>query len=87
MSRSLEAGKYSSRNSGQALSWLFWRIADYLSSYLGTLDNPIVVKSAGDEQYAGCTGHPADSHVTIWLAVRVPNFPLSPSYLPTFQPS
>lgn len=33
----------------------------------GTLDNPIVVKSFGDEQYAGCTGYPADSHVTIWL--------------------
>jgi hypothetical protein len=35
----------------------------------GTLDNPIVVKSFGDEQYAGCTGYPADSHVTIWLTV------------------
>ncbi|RDL39684.1 Subunit IV of cytochrome c oxidase [Venustampulla echinocandica] len=36
---------------------------------LGTLDNPIMVKSAGDEQYAGCTGYPADSHVTIWLTM------------------
>jgi hypothetical protein len=36
---------------------------------LGTLDNPIIVKSAGDEQYAGCTGYPADSHNTIWLTV------------------
>jgi len=36
----------------------------------GTLENPIIVKSAGDEQYAGCTGYPADSHVTIWLTVR-----------------
>jgi hypothetical protein len=35
----------------------------------GTLENPIIVKSAGDEQYAGCTGYPADSHVTIWLTV------------------
>jgi Cytochrome c oxidase subunit Vb len=35
----------------------------------GTLNNPIVVKSFGDEQYAGCTGYPADSHVTIWLTV------------------
>jgi len=39
------------------------------SSRKGTLDNPIVVKSFGDEQYAGCTGYPADSHVTIWLAM------------------
>lgn len=36
---------------------------------IGTLDNPIMVKSFGDEQYAGCTGYPADSHVTIWLTV------------------
>ena len=35
----------------------------------GTLDNPIVVKSFGDEQYAGCTGFPADSHGVIWLTV------------------
>lgn len=33
----------------------------------GTLDNPIVVKSYGDEQYIGCTGCPADTHVVIWL--------------------
>ncbi|KAM0804369.1 cytochrome c oxidase subunit VB-domain-containing protein [Usnea florida] len=32
-----------------------------------TLDNPIVVNSAGDEQFAGCTGYPADSHVVLWL--------------------
>ncbi|KAG9239022.1 cytochrome c oxidase subunit VB [Amylocarpus encephaloides] len=37
------------------------------SSRRGTMDNPIMVKSFGDEQYAGCTGSPADSHVTIWL--------------------
>jgi len=36
----------------------------------GTLEDPIIVKSQGDEQYAGCTGYPADSHVTIWLTVR-----------------
>ncbi|QSZ37027.1 hypothetical protein DSL72_009119 [Monilinia vaccinii-corymbosi] len=36
---------------------------------VGTLDNPIIVKSFGDEQYAGCTGYPADSHVTIWLTM------------------
>jgi cytochrome c oxidase subunit 5b len=33
----------------------------------GTLDNPIAVKSFGDEQYVGCTGSPADSHIVIWL--------------------
>lgn len=33
----------------------------------GTLDDPIIVKSFGDEQYLGCTGSPADSHVVIWL--------------------
>ena len=38
----------------------------------GTLDNPIIVKSAGDEQFAGCTGYPADSHWTVWLGVRLP---------------
>lgn len=40
------------------------------SSRKGTLDSPIMVKSAGDEQYAGCTGSPADSHVVNWLGVR-----------------
>ncbi|PQE15588.1 Cytochrome c oxidase subunit 4 mitochondrial protein [Rutstroemia sp. NJR-2017a BBW] len=40
------------------------------SSRKGTLDNPIIVKSYGDEQYAGCTGYPVDSHITIWLALR-----------------
>ena len=40
-----------------------------LTSIPGTLDNPIIVRSFGDEQYAGCTGYPADSHVTIWLTV------------------
>ena len=47
----------------------------------GTLDDPIVVNSAGDEQLAGCTGYPADSHVTLWLGVRLP--PLPP---PTHNP-
>ncbi|KAK2757049.1 Cytochrome c oxidase subunit 4 [Arachnomyces sp. PD_36] len=36
---------------------------------IGTLDDPIIVKSAGDEQYVGCTGFPADSHETKWLTV------------------
>ncbi len=35
----------------------------------GTLDNPVLVRSAGEEQYAGCTGVPADSHGVIWLGV------------------
>ena len=37
------------------------------SSRKGSLDNPIVVKSYSDEQYLGCTGCPADTHVVIWL--------------------
>lgn len=37
------------------------------ASRKGTVDNPITVKSFGDEQYLGCTGYPADSHVVIWL--------------------
>ena len=36
---------------------------------IGTLDDPILVNSAGDEQFAGCTGYPADSHGVIWLNV------------------
>ncbi|EEP76936.1 cytochrome c oxidase polypeptide IV [Uncinocarpus reesii 1704] len=39
------------------------------ASRLGTLDNPIMVKSGGPEQYVGCTGYPADSHTVIWLTV------------------
>ncbi|KAI0017549.1 cytochrome c oxidase subunit VB [Xylariomycetidae sp. FL0641] len=39
------------------------------SSRKGTPENPIPVKSAGDEQYAGCTGSPADSHVVTWLGM------------------
>ncbi|KAI0097117.1 COX5B-domain-containing protein [Daldinia grandis] len=39
------------------------------ASRKGTLDNPIPVKSAGDEQYAGCTGYPADSHIVTWLGM------------------
>ncbi|KAK0704011.1 cytochrome c oxidase subunit VB-domain-containing protein [Lasiosphaeria miniovina] len=37
------------------------------ASRLGTLEDPILVRSAGDEQYCGCTGFPADSHEVIWL--------------------
>ncbi|KFY20071.1 hypothetical protein V491_04015 [Pseudogymnoascus sp. VKM F-3775] len=39
------------------------------SSRTGTVADPILVKSFGEEQYAGCTGSPADSHVTIWLTM------------------
>ncbi|KAG7006986.1 cytochrome c oxidase subunit 4 [Physcia stellaris] len=39
------------------------------ASRLGTLADPIMVKSFGDEQYCGCTGFPADSHVTKWLTI------------------
>ena len=31
------------------------------------MEDPIIVKSFGDEQYQGCTGYPVDSHVVIWL--------------------
>ncbi|CAG8888480.1 unnamed protein product [Penicillium egyptiacum] len=39
------------------------------ASRKGTLEDPIIVNSAGDEQYAGCTGFPADSHQVNWLTV------------------
>ena len=39
------------------------------SDRVGTLDDPIMVKSAGDEQYVGCTGCPADSHGVLWIIV------------------
>jgi hypothetical protein len=39
------------------------------SDRVGTFDDPIVVKSAGDEFQLGCTGCPADSHVVRWLVV------------------
>lgn len=34
---------------------------------LGTFDDPITVKSAGNEFQLGCTGSPADSHIVKWL--------------------
>ncbi len=33
------------------------------------MDNPITVNSAGNEQYIGCTGYPADSHGVLWLTL------------------
>jgi hypothetical protein len=43
-----------------------------LIEWTGTLDNPVMVRSAGEEQFAGCTGVPADSHNVIWLMVGIP---------------
>lgn len=37
----------------------------------GTLEDPIVVRSAGDELQLGCTGCPADSHIVRWLVVSI----------------
>ncbi|KAF2708072.1 COX5B-domain-containing protein [Pleomassaria siparia CBS 279.74] len=39
------------------------------ASRLGTLEDPIVVNSAGNEQYCGCTGFPADSHTVLWITL------------------
>ncbi|KAF2795245.1 COX5B-domain-containing protein [Melanomma pulvis-pyrius CBS 109.77] len=39
------------------------------ASRLGTLEDPIVVNSAGNEQYCGCTGFPADSHNVLWITL------------------
>lgn len=38
---------------------------------LGTMAEPIIVRSAGEEQFAGCTGFPADSHNVHWLGVSL----------------
>lgn len=51
-----------------------------LIAWTGTMDNPIMVKSAGNEQYAGCTGFPADSHVVVWVGVRTNSL-----YLPSIS--
>ncbi|KAL6702748.1 Cytochrome c oxidase subunit 4 [Coniothyrium glycines] len=39
------------------------------ASRLGTMDDPINVNSAGNEQYVGCTGFPADSHNVLWITL------------------
>lgn len=39
------------------------------ASRKGTMQDPIVVQSFGEERYLGCTGFPADSHDTLWLTV------------------
>ena len=41
------------------------------SDRVGTMDNPVLVRSAGDELQCGCTGVPADSHIVRWLVVRI----------------
>ena len=33
------------------------------------MQDPIIVRSFGDEQYVGCTGSPADTHVVNWLTM------------------
>ncbi|KAF2124352.1 COX5B-domain-containing protein [Dothidotthia symphoricarpi CBS 119687] len=39
------------------------------ASRLGTMEDPITVNSAGDEQYVGCTGFPVDSHGVLWITL------------------
>ncbi|KAI4608077.1 uncharacterized protein J4E87_004485 [Alternaria ethzedia] len=39
------------------------------ASRLGTMEDPITVNSAGNEQYVGCTGFPADSHNVLWITL------------------
>ncbi|CAO3682302.1 unnamed protein product [Rhizopus microsporus] len=38
-----------------------------LNMTLGTVKNPIVVKSHDPIRFVGCTGFPAESHETIWI--------------------
>jgi cytochrome c oxidase subunit 5b len=33
------------------------------------MKDPITVNSAGEEQYVGCTGCPADSHGVLWITL------------------
>ena len=35
----------------------------------GTFEDPIIVRSAGEEIQCGCTGSPADSHFVRWCVV------------------
>ena len=42
---------------------------------VGTLDDPIMVKSAGEEQYCGCRGVAAGGHRKIWIVVRTCTIP------------
>ncbi|KAK1924070.1 putative cytochrome c oxidase polypeptide iv mitochondrial precursor [Papiliotrema laurentii] len=38
---------------------------------MGTLDDPISIYTLQPDRIVGCTGFPADSHDTIWLACNV----------------
>jgi cytochrome c oxidase subunit 5b len=31
------------------------------------MEDPVIVRSFGEEQYIGCTGVPADTHEILWL--------------------
>ncbi|TLD28362.1 hypothetical protein PspLS_03109 [Pyricularia sp. CBS 133598] len=37
--------------------------------YKGTIEKPVMVRSAGEEQFVGCTGFPKDSHEVLWLGM------------------
>lgn len=39
------------------------------SDRMGTMADPVRIRSFGDEQYCGCTGIPADTHHVKWLTV------------------
>ncbi|KAI9275683.1 cytochrome c oxidase subunit VB-domain-containing protein [Phascolomyces articulosus] len=38
-------------------------------THIGTVKNPIVVKSHDNVRFVGCTGYPAESHDTIWISL------------------
>jgi len=40
------------------------------SDRMGTIKEPVMIKSFGEEQYCGCTGIPSDTHHVKWLTVR-----------------
>jgi cytochrome c oxidase subunit 5b len=40
-----------------------------LTHVTGTMKDPILVKSFGEEHYIGCTGVPADTHHQLWMIV------------------
>ncbi|KAF3904482.1 hypothetical protein AA313_de0203631 [Arthrobotrys entomopaga] len=44
-------------------------LADVFGGVAGTMENPIIARGFGEEHYVGCTGFPADSHVTMWLTL------------------
>jgi cytochrome c oxidase subunit 5b len=56
------------------------------SDRLGTFEDPIVVKSAGEEFQAGCTGSPADSHNVSWLVVCFASFSVPHSQTSSQEP-